>query len=131
MPKGVQNMIDTAMAKVETISVEEAKDLVGKEGVTIVDIRDVRELWREGKIPGAYHAPRGMLEFWIAEDSPYTKDVFQSGNRFVFYCAAGARSALATSVAMDLGLENICHIGGGFGAWKKAGFEIEPVEQKK
>lgn len=130
MPSGVQKMIERAMGKVETITVEQAKDLVGKEGVTIVDIRDVRELWREGKIPGAYHAPRGMLEFWIAEDSPYTKDVFQSGNRFVFYCAAGARSALATEVAMELGLENICHIGGGFGAWKKAEYEIEAVEKK-
>lgn len=129
MPKGVQQMVDDAMAKVETISVEDAKELVGKDGYTIVDIRDVRELWREGKVSGAYHAPRGMLEFWIAEDSPYTKDVFQSGNKFVFYCAAGARSALATKAAQELGL-NVCHIGGGFGAWKKAGFDIEPVEKK-
>ncbi|ANK82264.1 rhodanese-like domain-containing protein [Minwuia thermotolerans] len=130
MPSGVNQMVDDAMARVETISVDDAKELVGKDGVTIVDIRDVRELWRDGKIPGAYHAPRGMLEFWIAEDSPYTKDVFQTGNRFVFYCAAGARSALATDTAMKLGLTNVCHIGGGFGAWKKAGNEIEAVEKK-
>lgn len=129
MPSGVKNLIDRAMGKVETITVDQAKEMVGKEGVTIVDIRDVRELWREGKIPGAYHAPRGMLEFWIAEDSPYTKDVFQSGNKFVFYCAAGSRSALATEVAQELGLD-VCHIGGGFGAWKKAEYEIETVEKK-
>jgi len=130
MARTLKELVDGAMAEVETITVEQAKELVGKDGYTIVDIRDVRELWREGKIPGAYHAPRGMLEFWIADDSPYTKDVFKSGNKFVFYCAAGWRSALATKAAQELGLTNVCHIGGGFGDWKKAEYEIEAVEKK-
>ncbi|MDF1737388.1 MAG: rhodanese-like domain-containing protein [Minwuia sp.] len=130
MATTVKQMVDRAMSKVETISVEDAKALVGKDDVTIVDIRDVRELWREGKIPGAYHAPRGMLEFWVDPESPYAKDVFQSGKRIVFYCAAGWRSALATEAAMELGLKNTCHIDGGFGDWKKAGFDIEAVEKK-
>lgn len=130
MATTVKQMVDRAMSKVETITVEDAKALVGRDDVTIVDIRDVRELWREGKIPGAYNAPRGMLEFWIDPESPYAKDVFQSGKRIVFYCAAGWRSALATEVAMDLGLKNTCHIGGGFGDWKKAEYEIEAVEKK-
>jgi len=130
MATTLKALVDGAMGEVETITIDDAKALVNKEGYTIVDIRDVRELWREGKIPGAYHAPRGMLEFWIADDSPYTKDVFKSGNKFVFYCAAGWRSALATKAAQELGLTNVCHIGGGFGDWKKAGLEIETVEKK-
>lgn len=130
MARTVKQMVDEAMAEVETISVDDAKALMGRDDVTFVDIRDVRELWRDGKLPGAYHAPRGMLEFWIDKDSPYAKEMFQSGNRFVFYCAAGARSALATKVAQELGLKNVCHIDGGFGAWKKADYEIEPVEKK-
>ncbi len=130
MATTVKQMVDRAMSKVETISVDDAKALVGRDDVTIVDIRDVRELWRDGKIPGAYHAPRGMLEFWVDPESPYAKDVFQSGKRIVFYCAAGWRSALATEAAMELGLANTCHIGGGFGDWKKSGNEIEAVEKK-
>ncbi len=130
MAMTVMQMVDRAMGKVETISVEEASALVGRDDVTFVDIRDIRELWREGKVPGAYHAPRGMLEFWVDPESPYAKDVFQSGKRFVFYCAAGWRSALATEAAMELGLQNTCHIGGGFGAWSKAGLDIEAVEKK-
>ncbi|MEC9344744.1 MAG: rhodanese-like domain-containing protein [Pseudomonadota bacterium] len=130
MAMTAMQMVDRAMAKVETISVEQAKALLGRDDVTFVDIRDIRELWREGKVPGAYHAPRGMLEFWVDKESPYAKDVFQSGKKFVFYCAAGWRSALATEAAMELGLQNACHIDGGFGAWSKAGLDIEAVEKK-
>ena len=92
-----------------------------------VDIRDPRELEREGKIPGAVHAPRGMLEFWIDPTSPYYKDVFGSGKRFVFYCQSGWRSALATKAVQDMGLKPVCHIGDGFRGWKDSG---APTEEK-
>ena len=123
-------MLEQAEAEIETLSVEEAQPLLGQEGITFVDIRDVRELQRDGIVPGAYHAPRGMLEFWIAEDSPYTKDVFQTGNKFVFFCAGGLRSALAAQVAQKLGL-TCAHIRGGYGAWKTAGAPTAEKPEKK
>jgi rhodanese-related sulfurtransferase len=94
------------------------------------DLRDPRELWRDGGIPGAVPVTRGMLEFWIDPGSPYHKDVFASGNRFVFFCAHGWRSALATKTAQDMGLTPVCHIEGGFGAWKKAGAPTEAIEPR-
>ncbi|MGG7566117.1 rhodanese-like domain-containing protein [Rhodovulum sp. DZ06] len=128
--KTLTEMLAEAEAAVETLTVEEAQPLLGVDGITFVDIRDVRELQRDGIVPGAYHAPRGMLEFWIAEDSPYTKDVFQTGNKFVFFCAGGLRSALAAQVAQTLGLE-VAHVEGGYGAWKKAGAPTAPKPEKK
>ena len=98
------------------------------ENVQFVDIRDVRELWRDGAMPGAHHAPRGMLEFWVDPDSPYAKEIFQSGKKFCFFCAGGMRSALAAKAVQDMGLTPVCHMEGGFGAWKKAGY---PTEEKK
>ena len=99
-----------------------------------VDLRDVRELEREGMIPGAFHAPRGMLEFWVDPDSPYFKDVFGSGRTFVFYCQSAWRSALATRAVQEMGLEPVCHLEGGFQAWKEAGHptaERPPHSPKK
>ena len=101
-----------------------------KDGVTFVDIRDIRELWRDGAVPGAWHVPRGMLEFWLDPDSPYAKERFQTGDKFVFFCAGGMRSALAALAAQDMGLENVAHINDGFGGWKKAGGAIEEKEKK-
>ena len=123
-------MLAQAEAEIETLSVEEAQALLGQDGVTFVDIRDVRELQRDGVVPGAFHAPRGMLEFWIAEDSPYTKDVFQTGDKFVFFCAGGLRSALAAQVAQKLGL-TCAHIRGGYGEWKKSGAPTAEKPAKK
>ncbi len=128
MKKGIKQLVEEANSQIKTLSVDEARALYGKEGVTFVDIRDVRELERDGQVPGALHAPRGMLEFWVDPDSPYHKEAFATGNRFVFFCAAGWRSALATKAVQDMGLENVCHIDGGFGAWKKSG---APVEERK
>ncbi len=127
MKKTVKQMVAAANERIETLSVADAIALHGKEDVTFVDIRDVRELEREGQVPGAVHAPRGMLEFWVDPESPYHKELFASGNKFVFFCAAGWRSALATDTVRDMGLENICHIDGGFGAWKAA---EGPVEER-
>jgi rhodanese-related sulfurtransferase len=127
---GYKALCEAAEAEIETISVEEAKELHGRDDVVIVDIRDVRELWREGKIPGAFHCPRGMLEFWIDPDSPYYKEAFGADKRFVFHCAGGLRSALAAQTAQRMGLKPVCHVAGGFGAWKKAGFPVEEVSPK-
>jgi hypothetical protein len=128
--KGIKALCDEATAEIETLSVEQAQALHGAEGVTFIDIRDPRELWRDGGLPGAINVTRGMLEFWIDPASPYYKEFFNSGNKFVFFCAGGLRSALATKTAQDMGLTPVCHIEGGFGAWKKAGAPVEPVAPK-
>ena len=99
--------------------------------MVFVDLRDVRELEREGIIPGAFHCPRGMLEFWIDPESPYHKDVFASGKEFVFFCNGAWRSALATDVAQQMGLEPVSEMDGGFAAWKKAGFPVAERPAKK
>ena len=125
MRKTVKSMVDEAMAAITTYSVDEARDLHGRDDVQFVDLRDVRELEREGVIPGAFHAPRGMLEFWVDPESPYHKPVFsQPGKRYVLFCAAGWRSALATKTLQDMGLADVGHIDGGFGAGKGAGAPV-------
>ena len=124
MRKTVKSMVDDAMSVIRTYSVEEAQELHGRDDVQFVDIRDVRELERDGIVPGAFHAPRGMLEFWVDPDSPYYKDVFGSGKEFVFYCASAWRSALATAAVQEMGLAPVGHLEGGFSAWKKAGAPV-------
>jgi rhodanese-related sulfurtransferase len=91
----------------------------------LVDIRDIRELQRDGKVPGAFHCPRGMLEFWIDPASPYHKPVFAQDKKYVFFCAGGLRSALAAQTAQRMGLKPVAHVRGGFGAWKKLGGPVE------
>lgn len=126
--KGIKELCEEAEREIETWTAAEAVAHHGDDAVVFVDLRDIRELWRDGAIPGAHHAPRGMLEFWVDPESPYARDIFQSGKRFVFFCAGGLRSALAAKAVQDMGLEPVCHIAGGFGAWKEAG---GPVEEKK
>ena len=116
-----RQMVADADSQVESLDVNAARGMMDDAEVQFVDIRDVRELEREGMIPGALHAPRGMLEFWVDPESPYHKDVFASGRKFVFYCASGWRSALATKTLQDMGLEPVAHLAGGFSAWKQAG----------
>lgn len=128
--KGIKELVAEAEAAIETITPGEAAELHGGDDVVFVDLRDIRELWREGAVPGAFHAPRGMLEFWVDPESPYAREDFQSGQRFVFFCAGGLRSALATKAVQDMGLSPVCHIEGGFGAWKKAGGAVEAKEPK-
>ena len=127
---GYKALLEAAEAEIETLTAAEAAALLDDENVQFVDIRDLRELQREGKVPGAFHATRGMLEFWIDPDSPYYKDLFGSGKRFVFYCQSGWRSALATQTVQNMGLENVCHIGGGFRGWADAGNPTEAVEKR-
>ena len=125
--KGIKQLIAEAEKRSTGISIEEAKKRIGDEKTVFVDIRDVRELERDGVIPGAFHAPRGMLEFWVDPESPYHKPLFAQNKQFVLYCAAGWRSALATRTLQEMGVEKVAHIDGGFTAWKQAG---APVAEK-
>jgi len=127
---GVTQLIEEAEALIDTFTVEQVHERLHDEDTLIVDIRDIRELWREGTIEGAYHAPRGMLEFWIAEDSPYTKAQFQQDKQYIFFCAAGSRSALAGAIAKRLGLARVAHMGGGFKSWNDAGLPTVIKERK-
>ena len=126
---GIKQLVAAADKEVETVLLEDAKALLDDDGVVFVDIRDVRELDREGMIPGAYHAPRGMLEFWVDPDSPYHKDFFASGKKFILYCAGAQRSALATKALQDMGLKPVAHLERGFSGWKDVGGAI--VERPK
>jgi rhodanese-related sulfurtransferase len=128
--KGYKQLLAEANAEIETLPVEAAIDLAGQPDVVFVDLRDPREIEREGKMPGAFACTRGMLEFWIDPESPYAKPVFAESKRFVFFCAGGWRSALAAKTAKDMGLENVAHIAGGFGAWKNAGGPVEAAKSK-
>ncbi|MBN8964306.1 MAG: rhodanese-like domain-containing protein [Rhizobiales bacterium] len=119
-------LVEAAEREVETLTVEEAIKLHGRDDVLLVDIRDIRELQREGRVPGAFHCPRGMLEFWIDPATHYHKPQFAQDKRFVFFCAGGLRSALAAQTAQRMGLKPVAHIRGGFGAWRDAGGPIEP-----
>jgi rhodanese-related sulfurtransferase len=121
MKKGFRVLVDEAMAEVKTYTVAEALEKFGDPKVQFVDVRDGRELEREGIIPGAFSAPRGMIEFWVDPESPYFKPVFGEAKEFVFFCAAGWRSALTAKTVQDMGLAPVAHIEGGFTAWKAAG----------
>ena len=119
--KRIKDMVADANAVVDHAPATALLDLHGQDDVTFVDLRDPRELERDGMIPGAFHCPRGMLEFWIDPDSPYAKPQFQTGKRIVFYCASGWRSALSAQTAQDMGLPRVSHIEDGFSGWKTAG----------
>ena len=124
-------MVEAAEREIETLSIEDALKLHGRSDVVLVDLRDPRELARDGKVPGAFHCPRGMLEFWIDPNSPYAKPIFQQDKKFIFHCAGGMRSALAAKTAQDMGLKPVAHMGGGFAAWRDAGGPVEKWEPKK
>ena len=127
---GHRALVEAAEREIETLPVDEAIKLHGRDDVVFVDIRDPRELEREGRVPGAFSCTRGMLEFWIDPESPYHKPQFAEDKKFVFFCAGGWRSALAAQTAHRMGLKPVAHIKGGFGEWKKAGAPVEePVEK--
>lgn len=127
----VRLLVEAANQEIETISVEEALALRGRDNIVFVDIRDIRELSREGRMPDAFHCPRGMLEFWIDPASSYHKPIFAQDKQFIFFCAGGFRSALAAQTASRMGLKPVAHIKGGFGAWKKAGGPVADINQAK
>ncbi|MFG1212504.1 rhodanese-like domain-containing protein [Xanthobacter flavus] len=122
--RGYKALLAEANAKVETVTPQEALRRAG-EGALLVDLRDPRELEREGRLPGAFHCPRGMLEFWIDPESPYFKPVFGEDRPFVFFCAGGWRSALSAATAQDMGLKPVAHVEGGFKALREAGGPVE------
>ncbi len=125
----VDELVAAAEREIETLSVTDAINLHGRADVTFVDIRDIRELNREGRVPGAFHCPRGMLEFWLDPQSQYHKPAFAEDKRFVFFCAGGLRSALAAQTAQRMGLKPVAHVAGGFGAWRAAGGPVQAPEK--
>jgi rhodanese-related sulfurtransferase len=128
---GVKKLIDEAMGQIDTMTTEDAIASVGDDNIVFVDIRDVRELERDGMVPGAFHAPRGMLEFWVDPDSPYFKKIFADESKtFVLYCQSAWRSVLATKTLMDMGMTNVKQFENGFGGWKKAGGPVAKKEKK-
>ena len=129
--KGFRALVDEAMAQVKTYSVEEARAKLNDPKVQIVDIRDVRELG-PGTVVGSFHAPRGMLEFWVDPASPYFKPLFgDEGREFILFCGAGWRSALAAKTLQDMGMSNVAHIDGGYAEWVKQGAPTETLEERK
>jgi rhodanese-related sulfurtransferase len=129
--KGFRALVDEAMAQVTTYSVAEVQARLADPAVQIVDIRDIREL-TEGTVVGSFHAPRGMLEFWVDPESPYHKKIFANeAKEFILFCGAGWRSALATKALQDMGMTNVAHIDGGWAEWQKQGAPTETLEEQK
>ena len=128
--KTAKQLVDEAMQEIVTLPLPEACRLLKHADALFVDLRDVRELEREGVIPGAFHAPRGLLEFWVDPQSEYFKPVFGQGKRVVLFCAVGWRSALAAKTLQDMGMERVCHVDGGFNAWKAAGAPVAVLQKK-
>ena len=122
--RGYARLVEQAEAEIVTVSVDEARSAQSS-GALLVDLRDVREVKREGKIPGSYHVPRGMLEFWVDPDSPYYHEALTAADDLVLYCNLGWRSALAAKTLQDMGFANVSHMAGGLDAWKKAGGSVE------
>ncbi len=132
MKVSAKQLVELANAEIVTVTVDEAIAAQRQDRAILVDIRDIRELQREGKVPGAIHAPRGMLEFWVDPESIYHRDVFaQSDKIYLFFCAAAWRSALATKAMQDMGMDNVAHIEGGFTAWKEQDGPVEEMEKRK
>ncbi len=128
--KGARALVEEARKEIKEYSVAETLARRSDDNVVLVDIRDPRELDREGRIEGAYHCPRGMLEFWIDPQSPYHKPVFGEDKEFIFFCAGGLRSALAAKTAQDMGLAPVAHMIGGVGAWKEAEAPMAPPKPR-
>lgn len=127
---GFKQLVAEAEAKVTTVAVDELLAAGDREGLLLVDLRDVRELWREGTIPGSVHVPRGMLEFWIDPESPYFNKAFAEPRPLVFFCNKGWRSALAAEVCQRMGLADVRHLQGGFESWVAAGGEVQQKEKR-
>lgn len=121
----IKELVDAAKSEITSLSQEDAEAKVASGEALFVDIRDPRELDREGRIAGAFHAPRGMLEFWIAPDSPYHKEALDTDKTLILFCASAWRSALSVKALQDMGVENIAEMEGGFSTWKKRGAPIE------
>ena len=129
--KSSKSLVEQALSEIKTLEPSQVKELENNDQCTLIDIRDIRELWRDGTIKGAIHIPRGMLEFWLDPQSQYYyEEKFSKEKKLVLFCAAGLRSALATKTLKDMGYENIAHVNGGFGSLSSEGFEILKIEKK-
>ncbi len=126
---GYKDLVAEAESHIQTLSPMEVEKRIAQEGVLLVDLRDIREIQREGKIPQSVHVPRGMLEFWIDPECPYYKTYFDTAEELIFYCNKGWRSALATYTAQQMGLKKSSHMGGGFDQWKKDIGLIEHIKK--
>ena len=129
--KSSQTLVEEAKKSIETLSASEAKKLLDKQEITLIDVRDIRELWKEGTVQNSMHIPRGMLEFWLDPESSYYKaNQIKDIKKMVLFCALGLRSALATKSLKDMGFENVAHVDGGFDSLKKSGFKVIKKEKK-
>lgn len=129
--KSSQTLVEEAQKDIETLSAEKVKTLYEKKEITLIDVRDIRELWKEGTIEDSKHIPRGMLEFWLDPESSYFKaNKVNNFKKMVLFCALGWRSALATKSLVDMGFKNVAHVDGGFDALKKSGLNIVKKEKK-
>ena len=129
--KSSQSLVEEAQKKIQTLSPNEVKQLLEKKEITLIDVRDIRELWKEGTIENSKHIPRGMIEFWLDPESTYFKaDEMQNVKKMVLFCALGWRSALATKSLVEMGFQNVAHVEGGFDALKKSGLNIVVKEKK-
>ena len=129
--KSSQTLVEEALKKIETLNTSEVKDLIEKKEITLIDVRDIREIWKEGTIADAKHIPRGMLEFWLDPESSYYKaNKIKDLKKMVLFCALGLRSALATKSLVDMGFKNVAHVDGGFDALRKSGFQVVQKEKK-
>jgi rhodanese-related sulfurtransferase len=129
--KSSQTLVDEAVKNIETLSSNEVKSLLEKKEITLIDVRDIRELWKEGTVENSKHIPRGMLEFWLDPESSYYKSSeIKDIKKMVLFCALGLRSALATKSLVDMGFKNVAHVAGGFDALKNSGIKIVKKEKK-
>ncbi len=129
--KSSQTLVEEAQKKIQTLSPTEVKSLIEKKEITLIDVRDIRELWKEGTIENSKHIPRGMLEFWLDPESSYYKaNKIQDINKMVLFCALGWRSALATKSLVEMGFQNVANVEGGFDALKNNGFKVVAKEKK-
>ena len=129
--KSSQKLVEEANEIIETLSPEEIKSLIDKNEITLIDVRDIRELWRDGTIENSKHIPRGMLEFWLDPNSSYYQEnKIKDTKKMVIFCAMGFRSALATKALVDMGFKNVANAKGGFDALKNVGLKVVQKDKK-
>ena len=129
--KSSQKLVEEANKSIETLNADEVKKLAENKEITLIDVRDIREIWKEGTIENSKHIPRGMLEFWLDPESSYYKaNKIKNLKKMVLFCALGLRSALATKSLVDMGFKNVAHVDGGFDALKKSGLKVITKEKK-
>ena len=129
--KSSKSLVEEAQKKIQTLNPNEVKELLEKKEITLIDVRDIRELWKEGTIENSKHIPRGMLEFWLDPESTYYQaNKIQNVKKMVLFCALGWRSALATKSLVEMGFKNVAHVNGGFDALKKSGLKVISKEKK-